>query len=134
MVGNGLPLLRALDISYVGSNIGKTGVQAVCNGCTRLVDFKAAGCKHITRKFLKKLCKTLPFVKLHPRIVALIPRPGAHEAILEAERMRRDDAAAVVLQKLARGLKLGVACGFLGVMLESAGWYLKCKHLCVDTF
>ena len=32
MVGNGLPLLRALDISYVGSNIGKTGVKQYAMG------------------------------------------------------------------------------------------------------
>lgn len=104
LMGNTMVKLSRLDLSGL-PNITRRGVRDLCHGCLRLVNLELAHCPRLTRKMLKELCLDLPFVKVAPDRMALIPRPNAMQMILETEQMRVEHAAAVVIQKLVRGVR-----------------------------
>ncbi|GBG30328.1 F-box/LRR-repeat protein 2 [Hondaea fermentalgiana] len=104
LMGNTMVKLHRLDLSGV-PDITRRGVRDLCHGCLRLVNVELVGCLRLTRRILKEICSSLPFVKPAPDRLALIPRPNALQLIRETEQMRVHHAAAVVIQKLVRGVR-----------------------------
>jgi hypothetical protein len=104
MLGQGLPELRVLDIRG-DKAVSIRGVQAVCDGCTKLTTVELNKCKLILRPDLAVLAELLPFVSLAMDRLALVPVPEAEELIKQTEQLRLDTRAAIKIQKMFRGAR-----------------------------
>jgi len=105
ILGNTLEQLEKAELNHL-PKISKIGVRNLCQGCPKLVNLELNWCNRISKEFLHRLCQSLPFVLVATDRTALVPRPNALELIRETEEMRVHHAAAVVIQKMIRGVRV----------------------------
>ena len=105
LLGNSMNKLSALNLKG-NDSVDEAGIRNLCQGCTRLVHLELDSCRKISHSFLQSLAQSLPFVLCASDRVALVPRRDADNLIRQTEQMRIDTAAAVVIQKLIRGVRV----------------------------